>query len=101
MAGSQALRLPWTSPVVALLFMLVLMVADAATFRRECHVACVSYHSFKDSLKAVQEECSRDKSCPSIVDFSGNGGMYAVCKPGTEYRKWSKVCVERKRADEL
>mmetsp|Transcript_76338 Transcript_76338/g.150981 ORF Transcript_76338/g.150981 Transcript_76338/m.150981 type:complete len:97 (-) Transcript_76338:157-447(-) len=74
---------------------------SAVTWSRECDTACTDYHTFKDDLDSVKDICEADSNCKSIVDFSGNEGLFAVCKPTTEYRAWPKVCVERKEIDEL
>mmetsp|Transcript_23096 Transcript_23096/g.34779 ORF Transcript_23096/g.34779 Transcript_23096/m.34779 type:complete len:100 (+) Transcript_23096:118-417(+) len=89
---------------LALLLLLMLVPSNEARVKpwiRECGIACTSYHSFKDTLRAAKDACNKDKTCPAVVDFSGNGGLFAVCKPGTEYRKWNKVCVEKSRREEL
>mmetsp|Transcript_80288 Transcript_80288/g.126699 ORF Transcript_80288/g.126699 Transcript_80288/m.126699 type:complete len:88 (+) Transcript_80288:10-273(+) len=85
-----------------LLRLLVPMLsAPAWAWNRECDVACVQYHSFKESLEQAKFTCEEDGDCPGIVDFSGNGGKHALCKSGAETRHWPKVCVEWKDHGEL
>mmetsp|Transcript_114198 Transcript_114198/g.221723 ORF Transcript_114198/g.221723 Transcript_114198/m.221723 type:complete len:90 (+) Transcript_114198:1-270(+) len=74
---------------------------SAVTWSRECDTACTGYHSFNETLDAVKDICEGDSNCKSIVDFSGNQGLFAVCNADTQYRSWPKVCVERKEIDEL
>ncbi|CAE8613125.1 unnamed protein product [Polarella glacialis] len=68
---------------------------------RVCDQACTSYHGFQASLDDVKSQCAKDSECAAVVDFTGNGGLIALCRKDTEYRAWSKVCVEKKAGDEL
>ncbi|CAE8624839.1 unnamed protein product, partial [Polarella glacialis] len=92
----------WASAKVLLLALLISPVTAAPEgWSRVCDQACTSYHGFQASLDDVKSQCAKDSECAAVVDFTGNGGLIALCRKDTEYRAWSKVCVEKKAGDEL
>mmetsp|Transcript_18885 Transcript_18885/g.31406 ORF Transcript_18885/g.31406 Transcript_18885/m.31406 type:complete len:91 (+) Transcript_18885:52-324(+) len=90
------MKLPWCGVLLWSTAMI-----DCNGWFRECEIACKNYTNWKDSLAEVKDLCERDLSCPAVVDFSANDGFFAVCQEGTGYRRWSKVCVEKKNIEEL
>eukprot|EP00928_Gymnodinium_smaydae_P014016 TRINITY_DN15083_c3_g2_i1.p1 TRINITY_DN15083_c3_g2~~TRINITY_DN15083_c3_g2_i1.p1 ORF type:complete len:691 (-),score=149.82 TRINITY_DN15083_c3_g2_i1:194-2266(-) len=48
--------------------------------------------------RAARRVCEADASCAGVVDFTGNGGGFAICLPaekGQEDLRWPRVCVDR------
>jgi len=65
----------------------------SGAWSRECGKACKEYGHPTKSLAAAKQACASSSSCAAVVDFSGNGGIYAACI-GTDYVSWPKVCIE-------
>jgi len=60
---------------------------------RECGRACKDYEKFQDTLEEAKTLCAEDAACPGIVDFAGNGGLFALCKTGTDFLSWPETSI--------